>query len=128
MFKMTSFFAVAGFRGGGRGGGPARRARAVRGARRRAGLPAEPAAAVQRRAAALDHRALGQGQPGLSLPPRLQEVPQRWVLLTVMSLNTLFHVFRDVSNSQTNTDFRTNFLASIFKLHAFAVANPAVYF
>ena len=41
-----------------------------------------------------------------------------WVLLTVMSLNTLFHVFRDVSNSQTNTDFRTNFLASIFKLQA----------
>ena len=49
-------------------------------------------------------------------------------LSSALSLNTLLHVFRDFSNSQTNTDFRTNFLASIFKLHAFAVANPAVYF
>ena len=98
------FFCVVGVRRGGRGGGSARGPRAVRAARRRAGLPAEPAAAVQRRAAALDHRALGQGQPGLRLPPRLQEVPQRWVLVT--SLNTLFHVFRDFSHSQNHNQHR----------------------
>ena len=57
----------------------------MRAARRRAGLPAEPAAAVQRRAAALADRTVGQGQPGLGLPARLQEVPQRLVISQTLS-------------------------------------------